>query len=65
MSGNDKSYLAHFVKSVAVGFFFLFLGGVAMNDNPVLTWAALAVTIVVWIAGSLVAADAELDDTDK
>jgi hypothetical protein len=64
MSGNDKSYLAHFVKSLAVGFFFLFLGGAAMDNNSVLKWTALAVAIVAWVAGSLMSAAAELDDTE-
>ena len=62
MDLRDKEYLAHTLKCVAGGFFFVFLAGFIVSSGPdVVQWFTLAGGIVFRISGSFVKASCDLD----
>lgn len=61
MDQRDKEYLAHTLKCVAGGSFFVFgMGFIISSPGPV-PWIALAGSVVFWVAGSFVKASFDLD----
>ena len=62
MDLQDKEYLAHTLKCIAGGFFFIFLAGFVLSSGPdSFQWFALAGGIVFRISGSFVKASCDLD----
>lgn len=61
MDQNNKYHLAYTLRSLAGGFFFMFLASFVIGDDAFNPWWALAVSSVCFIVGSLLKASADIN----